>query len=362
MTYKTISYGILKALGIIIGIILLLYFLWEVQSVIIYIGVSAVLSLIGRPAVLFLRHKLKVPNMLAVILVLILFASAFVGLVLLFVPIIVEQSQNLSEIDIDAFRTDLNDLNRQINEFLGVNQINIVEGFKESDFIKNFEMATIPKFLNDMFGKLGSALIGIFSIMFITFFLLKDSKLLLNSVLAFSNRGDEDRFRRMFHTIKVLLSRYFVGLTAQISILFVLYAIILLSFGIDNAIAIAFICAFLNLIPYLGPLISFVLMLLFVISSNLGSNFSTVIFPELLLVGGFFVACQLLDNFILQPQIFGKSVKSHPLEIFLVILIAGLVFGIFGMVLAVPVYTALKVIAKETIGDYKIVRNLTRNL
>lgn len=362
MTYKTISYGILKAIGIVLGIILLLYFLWEIQSVIIYIGVGAVLSLIGRPAVLFLRHKLKFPNMLAVILILTAFLCAFVSLVLLFVPIIVEQSQNLSEIDIDAFRTDLNDLNRQINEFLGVNQLNIVEGFKQSEFIKNFEMASIPQFLNDMFGRIGSALIGIFSVLFITFFLLKDSQLLLNSVLAFSNRGDEDRFRRVFHTIKVLLSRYFVGLTAQISILFILYSVILLSFGIDNAIAIAFICAFLNLIPYLGPLIAFTLMLLFVISSNLGSNFSAVIFPQLVQVGAFYIICQLIDNFILQPQIFGKSVKSHPLEIFLVILISGLVFGIFGMVLAVPVYTAIKVIAKETLGEYKIVRNLTKNL
>ena len=362
MTYKTISYGILKALGIILGILILLFFLWEIQSVIIYIGIAAVLSLIGRPAVLFMRHKLKLPNLVAVIIVLVIFLSIFIGLILLFVPIIVEQSQNLSQIDIDAFRTDLNDLNRQINEFLGVNQINIVEGFKQSDFVKNFEITSVPKFLNNVFGSLGSGLIGLFSIIFISFFLLKDSKLLLNSVLAFSNRGDEDRFKRVFHTIKILLSRYFVGLTFQITILFLLYAIILMSFGIDNAIAIAFICAFLNLIPYLGPTIAGVLMMMFVISSNLGSNFSAIILPKLIKVGSLYIACQILDNFIFQPLIFGKSVRSNPLEIFLVILIAGLVFGVLGMVVAVPAYTALKVIAKESLGEYKIVRNLTRNL
>lgn len=362
MTHKTIAYGILKAIGILFGVILLFYFLWEIQSVLIYIGMAAVISLIGRPIVLLLRHKLRIPNILAAITVLIIFLSAFIGLIMLFIPIIVEQGQNLSEIDINAFRTDLNDLNRQINEYLGVQQINIVESLKEIDFIKNFELKTIPKFLNNIFGSIGAAFIGVFSVMFIAFFLLKDSKLLINSVLAFSNQGDEDRFRQVFHTIKVLLSRYFVGLTLQIIILFTLYAIILMSFGIDNAIAIAFICAFLNLVPYLGPMIAGVLMLMFVISSNLGSDFSTIIVPKLIAVACLYAACQIIDNFINQPLIFGKSVRSHPLEIFLIILIAGLVFGVFGMIVAVPVYTAIKVIAKETLGEYKIVRNLTRDL
>ena len=75
-----------------------------------------------------------------------------------------------------------------------------------------------------------------------------------------------------------------------------------------------------------------------------------------------YAICQVIDNLISQPMIFGASVKSHPLEIFLIILIAGLVFGIVGMVVAVPVYTAIKVIAKESLSDYKIVKRLTRDL
>ena len=185
---------------------------------------------------------------------------------------------------------------------------------------------------------------------------------MLNSILVFSNRGDEDKFQMVFNKIKILLSRYFVGLTMQITVLFILYSILLSIFEINNPIAIAFICAFLNIVPYLGPLIAGILISLFVISSNLGADFQTIILPQLLYVMAGYGVCQLIDNFVNQPMIFGASVRSHPLEIFLVILIAGLTSGIMGMVVAVPVYTAIKVIAKESLSEYKIVKRLTRDL
>ncbi|MDT0687327.1 AI-2E family transporter [Autumnicola psychrophila] len=362
MNAKELSYGILRATGIMLGIILLLYFLYEIQSVLVYIAIAGVISLIGRPVVIFLKQKLKIPNQLAVILVLLLVLSFFTGVVFVFVPIVIEQSQHLGQIDMEAFRTDLNDLNTQINTYLGVEEINIIEGLKQSEFVRNFDITAIPKFLNNVFGILGAALIAIFSIIFISFFLLKDSKLMINSILVFANQGNEGKFQRVFNKIKILLSRYFVGLTMQVSVLFILYTILLSVFEIRNPIAIAFICATLNLVPYLGPLFAGILIALFVISSNLGADFTVIILPRLMYVMLGYGICQLIDNFISQPMIFGASVRSHPLEIFLIILIAGLLFGITGMVVAVPFYTALKVIAKESLSEYKIVKRLTRDL
>jgi len=359
---KSIAYGILKALAVVLGVVLFCYFIYEIQSVIVYIAIAAVISLIGRNIVIFLRDKLKVPNQLAVVIVLLSFLCAFIGVIALFVPIVVQQSENLGQIDLDAFKNDLNALNAQFRDFLGVEQIDIIQGFKQTSFVRNFDIQVIPDFMNLLFGGLGTALIGVFAIIFISFFLLKDSTLMLNSVLVFSNHGDEARFKRVFDKIKVLLSRYFVGLTLQILVLFVLYTILLTVFEVDNPIAIAFICAFLNIVPYLGPLFAGILMILFVISSNLGADFSSVILPRLLYVMSGYAIAQLIDNFINQPLIFGKSVKSHPLEIFLIILIAGLLFNVIGMIVAIPVYTAIKVIAKEAFSEYKIVRKLTRDL
>ena len=146
---------------------------------------------------------------------------------------------------------------------------------------------------------------------------------------------------------KSLLSRYFLGLLLQISILLIIYSIVLAIFDVENAFIIAFLCALLNLIPYLGPIIGGILMLLLTMSSFIGADFSSIILPKTGYVMIGFIIGQLIDNFFSQPYIFSKSVKSHPLEIFIIILVGGTLFGPIGMIAAIPFYTSLKVILKE---------------
>ena len=141
-----------------------------------------------------------------------------------------------------------------------------------------------------------------------------------------------------------------------------IYSIVLLIFGIKNAIVIAFLCALLNLIPYIGPLIGAVLMMFLTMTSNVEADFSSVILPKTIYVmTGFFIG-QLIDNFVSQPFIFSNSVKSHPLEIFIVILAGGSLMGTTGMIVAIPLYTAIKVIFKTFMSKNKIVRSLTQDL
>jgi len=102
----------------------------------------------------------------------------------------------------------------------------------------------------------------------------------------------------------------------------------------------------LNLIPYIGPIIGGFIMLFLTMSSNLGQDFQTIILPTTIYVMIGYVFAQLIDNFLSQPLIFSNSVRSHPLEIFLVILISGVLFGVTGMIVAIPTYTAIKVILK----------------
>ncbi|MDB2494051.1 AI-2E family transporter, partial [Flavobacteriaceae bacterium] len=137
---------------------------------------------------------------------------------------------------------------------------------------------------------------------------------------------------------------------------------ILMIFGIENSIVIAFLCALLNLIPYIGPMIGCFLMLFLTMSSNLGLDFQSEILPKSIYVLIGYIFAQLIDNFVSQPVIFSKSMKSHPLEIFLTIIIGGILFGVSGMILAVPTYTALKVILKAFLSDNKIVKSLTKEL
>lgn len=360
-TAESITIGILKALAAVAGIVLLFWLLFKIKAIILYIGLAIVISLMGRPIVKFLEHRLRLGKVFAALITLLLFAGIISFLIGIFVPVLVEQGKNISQIDFDQVKRDLHELNIQASDYLGID-LPVIDGIRQSDYIKNFNFALVAGILEVIFGSIGSAFVGIFSVLFISFFLLKDETLFGRAVLTLARRGDEDKFKRILIKIKELLSRYFIGLLIQISILSLFYSVLLLYISIQDAIAVALFCAFLNIVPYLGPLIGYGVMLFVVVSNNLATDFSSELLPLLIIVSIGYLLAQLFDNIITQPLIFGRSVRSHPLEIFIVILSGGFIFGIVGMILAVPVYTSLKVVAKEFLSEYEVVEKLTRNL
>ncbi|WP_223034552.1 AI-2E family transporter [Hanstruepera marina] len=362
MNSKIIANGILRALAIIFGLFIICFFLYKIQSVIVYIVLAAVISLIGRPIVYFLTNKLKLKTVFSVAITMALLLGLVLGLIGLFIPLVAEQGQNLSLLNIEQLELNVKNLYIEATKHFGITTMEVEESLKESHILSRIDYSIIPDFLNTFLSGLGNFSIGLFSVLFISFFFLKDSKLLESSVLTLFPDNKEERIKKSFYKIKDLLSRYFVGLILQITVLFIIYTIGLLIIGVENAVVIAFLCALINLIPYIGPLIGGVLMVFLTMTSNLGNSFSLVILPTTLKVLSVIVIGQLFDNFISQPVIFSKSVKSHPLEIFLVIIIGGILFGIVGMVIAVPTYTAIKVILKEFLSENKIVQKLTKNL
>ena len=360
MNSKTITNGILKALGITLGVVLLGYFLYTIKSVLIYIIIAGILSLIARPSIFFLRKKLKVPNTIAVVLTMFLMLGFLTCLILMFIPLIAEQGRSLSLLEVDNLQKNIQEIFNQTTTYFTSQGIDVLSELKNVDFIAQFK--EIPNLLNSVLGAVGSLSIGLFSVLFISFFFMKDSQLLKNSVMAIIPDKTEGRFSKSLEIINDLLSRYFIGLLFQITILFILYTLILLVFDIDNAIVIAFLCALLNLIPYVGPMIGAVIMFVLSMTSNIGLDFQSEILSTSLWIMFWYLMAQLIDNFISQPLIFSKTTKSHPLEIFLIIIVGGLLYGVVGMITAVPLYTALKVILKEFLSDNKIVKSITKDL
>ncbi|PKP12374.1 MAG: AI-2E family transporter [Bacteroidetes bacterium HGW-Bacteroidetes-3] len=360
MNSNTITNGILKAIAVISGILLLLYFLFKIQSILIYIATAAVISLIGSPIILFLKRRLKFPNTLAVLATMLLFLGILTGIISMFIPLIIKQSENLSLLNIDRLQTTIQHLLNEVNDYFLMHNIDILNELKNADLFQNIKV--IPNLLNSIIVTIGDLSIGLFSVLFIAFFFMKDTHIIENSLYVLVNDKNETKLKKSLTTIKNLLSRYFIGLVLQITVLFIIYTIILLIFGIENGIVIAFLCALLNLIPYVGPLIGGILMFFLTMSSNLGQDFQTEILPTTVYVMIGYLFAQLIDNFLSQPLIFSNSVKSHPLEIFLVIIIGGILFGITGMIVAVPTYTAIKVILKAFLPTNKIVKLMTKDL
>jgi predicted PurR-regulated permease PerM len=130
------------------------------------------------------------------------------------------------------------------------------------------------------------------------------------------------------------------------------------------ALGIAFIAGILNIIPYVGPVIGEVLgaLLCMILKYGTGMGLGVNVWVFGLIVLCIMLAVQLIDNFVLQPIIYSTSIQATPLEIFIVMLIAGHIGGIVGMLAAIPAYTVIRVIAGRFFYEKKFVRRLMPDL
>ncbi len=354
--------SLLKSIIYLISLILVGYIIYELKIIIGYIIIASILTLLARPVVKLLTSKLKFGSTLASIVAISFILIVISGVISLLIPLVLEQGKNLSLLNVNAFQDKINTLYTEFNDYLNKFNIDLNQSLIDIEGLTKNSVEAIPVLLNSVGSILGSITLGILSVIFITFFLLKDGEYFEKLFVQLFPTKMKKRIEKSLIEIKVLLSRYFLGLLFQITILFTIYTIILLIFGVKDAVVIAFLCALLNLIPYIGPLIGIILMSFLTMTSYLGQDFSSVIIPKTIYVIIGYVFAQLIDNFLSQPYIFSNSIKSHPLEIFLVILSGGILFGIGGMILAIPLYTVIKVFLKVFFSNNALVKKLTKNI
>ena len=229
-------------------------------------------------------------------------------------------------------------------------------------FFKFFDPTKIPALFGTLAGFFGNLLITIISALFIAFFFLKESGLFTRIIKSVIPDDKEDQIEHAVEDSENLLARYFIGIATQITIITVLMSIVLGILGFKNALLIAFLAGLVNVVPYIGPFLGAMFGVAITISSNIDVPFYSVTLPMIYKLLAVFALMQMLDNFILQPNIFSKSVKAHPLEIFVIILIGAKLGGILGMVLAIPGYTILRVISKVFLSEFKIVKSITQGI
>ena len=359
MKPKELTRAIVQAFIIIVLLIGLYQVVLSIQSVLSYILIAAVVSLVGRPIAQLLK-RIKFGNTLSSVTTIAILMTTFFGIVSLLLPVIFEQAKNLSLLNVNAFEATATKLMNELSIYLLDYGVDLQSWVDRS--LAEVDYSFLPDAINAVLNGLSGFTIGVFSVIFISFFFLRDSGLLERMVMVFVADKNIKRVEKSIFSIKNLLSRYFIGLLVQITVLFIVYTLVLLIFGIPNAVTIALVCALLNIIPFLGPIIGTVLIVFLTMTSNLDASFASVTLPKTIYVLIGFTIGQLIDNFLTQPYVFSTSVKSHPLEIFIIILVSGLLFGPLGMIIAVPLYTALKVIFKEFYAHNKIVKALTKNI
>lgn len=347
--------------------------IWYFRSIVAYILIAAVFSLIGRPIVDFLNKiklwKFHLNRSICAGLTLLLFWAVFFGFFRTFVPLILSQAQDLSEIDFTTIRSDLQEpLDKLELLFFRLNPSGseglTLEQFLESKLSSVVNISVITNAIGGTVDVLGNLFIAIFSISFITFFFLKNETLFEEGLMMFVPIKHEEKFENFFRSSKALLTRYFAGILLQVSGITLLVTVGLSIVGLKFQLAavIGLTAGIMNVIPYIGPLIGASIGLILGLANNLDLDFYHKLLPLLGYMAIVFVIVQIIDNVLFQPVIYGKSVKAHPLEIFLVILIAGSMAGILGMILAIPSYTVLRVFAREFFYQFKVVKIITEKI
>ncbi len=362
-----------RYLLIIIGVALLGYVLWYFSNVLAYILVAAVLSLIGRPLVGLLERvewgNFRLPAGIRAMIVLIFIWFVFFGFFRLFVPMIASEANELSQIDsqllLQKLEKPIDKMEGWYNDFnAGRENVPSLEKLINERIQSVLNISMITTFFSALVGILGNAFIAIFSISFITFFFLKEKSIITDFIVLLIPQKHEKAIRNAMTSTRRLLMRYFAGLLAQATGILLLATLGMFIVGIDFqlAVTIGLVMAVINVIPYLGPYLGGAIGILLGVANNLDLNFSAELLPMVLSMLAVVVVVQLVDNFLFQPLIFGTSVKAHPLEIFLVIIIAGTLAGIPGMILGIPTYTVIRVFAKEFLSRVRVVKKLTRNI
>jgi len=356
-----------------LSLLAVLLFFYFFGNIVTYILIAAVVSMIGRPIITFLTRphikKFRLPRWAASLITIAFFVFLIVGFLRLIIPLVGEQISEFATIESNSISQNLEDPYQEIDAFVHSLSIPDLADFSSKEFISE-KIVEIVRFnqlseiVNNVGGTLGSILIGVFAVLFISFFFMKDSNLFDRGVMMIIPENYEDKAGNALKKIKNLISRYFIGLVFQVIGITTLVTTGLTLSGVEFSLAIliGIIAGFLNLIPYVGPWIGAALGIVLIIAGNLGMDFNSEMLPLLIFVLLTFMITQMIDVFVFQPLIFSNSVRAHPLEIFLVILIGSSIAGILGMLLAIPTYTVLRVIAKEFFSQFKFVRSLTKNM
>ena len=356
------------------GLAIVLALCWYFKNVLIYIIAAFVVSMIGRPLMQLMRKiSIKgrhIPDWLLAVLTIVVIIAFLLLIVTQMIPLVSGIVKDASAIEASSY-FESNPIDK-LNEWLIGMFPNLGEDFDLSALILEklrelVNFGRVSGIVGSVASMVTSAFVALFAVVFISFFFLKEEGLFERIICAFVPDKHELTLSKTLNEIKHLLSRYFAGLVIEmlgVALVDFLGLWLIARFDFSYAIGIGFIAGLLNVIPYVGPLIGDAIGIVFGIVLKLGTgaglNVNVWVFALIILI--IMLAAQLIDNFIYQPLIYSTSIKAHPLEIFIVLLMAGHIGGTVGMLVAIPAYTVVRVIAIRFFYRYKIIQRLVPDL
>ncbi len=335
------------------------------RKILLFVVLAAVVGFIGDPIVdqweKIKWGNFKFPRWVGALITLIMMIAALTGIVLLFLPLVRSEIDMILSLDpfiIEKNLTEQFPAQMSWLEQMGYGHKTFAELLREVQAKLSFNY--YAQYFENLLGWLFSIIGGFISVVFMSFFFLKDEELFYKILLSITPDEHVTKMKNIVIHTKKTLSRYFGGLIIQILLMIGMVGIGLSIAGVSNAWLIALFSGVFNVIPYLGPLISFGFAMVIGMSTGLtiGGQLADLFWGIIIV----YSIAQALDAFIVQPLILGGSIRVHPLELFIVLMAAATVGGIPAMAVALPVYTILRIAAREWLIEFKWVKNLTKNM
>ncbi|MCX7696208.1 MAG: AI-2E family transporter [Bacteroidales bacterium] len=350
-------------------LIVLFVFIYFFPQILVLILTSLILSLMGNPLVQILdKIKIKnwhIPHSINAFIALLVVVGILVGFLWFMVPFLLHQLNFFIGFDYEKmllyYQNDIIRIENFLKEYRFLKEEDTIQSLLATEIQNFLNLFNFQKFIQNLLSFVGNFTILIFSVLFISYYFLKDDKLFFKGLKLITPPSAHDEIARILHYSKKLLSRYFIGLVLEQIIMICLISLGMYILGIPSFFLIGFVFGVFNVIPYLGPLMGGFFGTLIGLASLPIESLSILFLPTILKMFLVFFISNMIDNFILQPNIYSRSVKAHPLEIFLIILMAGYQWGPLGMILAIPAYTLLRIIAVVLFGNWEFIQNMFRN-
>jgi len=329
--------------------------------------IATIMALVAQPFVKVLSkitlNGKHLPDTIIALISLFSMLTVLFSFFYVFVPLIIAQAKIISDLNFNAVLANVlkefPELKNLLLNFGTEQQISQNIYHQLSSFMS---IGNAGVLMNEFLGAFGGIVGGFLTVSFMTFFLLKDNKLAYRTILLVTPVAFEEEMKDILRTTKSMLSKYFVSMVIDVAIVITLVSSSLAICGVPNALFIGVFAGIMNVIPYVGPLISFIFACFLGITGCMQINELQLISSIISKIFWVLLAVNMLDGFLFQPYLYSNSVKAHPLEIFIVILMSASLAGVWGMIVAIPTYTLFRIVAKEFLANYKFFKKMTENI
>ena len=314
---------------------LIIFLMWYFRFLVFCILLALILAFMGTPIQNLLQKfhigKFHLSRTFSSAITLILLISIFALVGYLIVPLFISQAMEFANLDVykiaDYYAEPISKIEKFLYDYQLLPPNKNLEAIVSSYVLDTLNTLNITNIADSILNITSNLVMGTFIVIFITFFFLKDNNLVNKFINAVTPDLYLDEINKILSSSRSLISRYFLGIFSEIVLMIAILSLGFYLVGLKNVILIATICGVMVILPYIGVLIGGAVGLMVCLTSYLGADPTLDVLPIIIKFVSVFAAVKLI-----------------------------------GMILAIPVYTLFRIIAKEFFIKWKFIKKITENL